>query len=177
VSWWRSAIVIWEFLLITRQHTTFDGILLYASIHGQGQPRICNAVGTHQGLGKRIASYLNSICSHQNQHLKGTEYSWASSIFYFGYLVWSWPSSYLAVRLPLGKYLGVTVIIWGAVLMCHGATYNYVGLMVARFFLGVTEAAVAPGFSLITGMFYKRREQPSRLVHSYLKHMNFNANV
>ena len=47
--------------------------------------------------------------------------------------------------------------------MTHGATKNYAGLMVARFFLGVTESAVAPGFSLLTGMFYKRKEQPSRM--------------
>jgi MFS family permease len=33
----------------------------------------------------------------------------------------------------------------------------------AVLFLGVTEAAVAPGFSLITGMFYKTSEQPSRM--------------
>lgn len=89
-------------------------------------------------------------------------YSWTSSIFYFGYLLWSWPSSFLSVRLPLGKYLAVSVILWGAVLMCHGACHDFRGLMVARFFLGVTESAVAPGFSLITGMFYKRQEQPSR---------------
>lgn len=46
--------------------------------------------------------------------------------------------------------------------MCHGATQNFKGLMVARFFLGVAESAVAPGFSLLTGMFYKRKEQPAR---------------
>lgn len=34
--------------------------------------------------------------------------------------------------------------------------------MAARFFLGVGEASIAPGFALITGMFYKREEQPSR---------------
>ena len=34
--------------------------------------------------------------------------------------------------------------------------------MVARFFLGVGEASIAPGFALITGMFYKREEQPAR---------------
>lgn len=34
--------------------------------------------------------------------------------------------------------------------------------MIARFFLGVTEAAVAPGFSLLTGMFYTRSEQSFR---------------
>lgn len=34
--------------------------------------------------------------------------------------------------------------------------------MAARFFLGVGEASIAPGFALITGMFYKRSEQPAR---------------
>ena len=34
--------------------------------------------------------------------------------------------------------------------------------MAARFFLGVGEASIAPGFALITGMFYKREEQPAR---------------
>lgn len=43
-----------------------------------------------------------------NQHLKGREYSWATSAFYFGYLAASYPASFLMVRLPLGKYLAVT---------------------------------------------------------------------
>ena len=34
--------------------------------------------------------------------------------------------------------------------------------MAVRFFLGVTEAGVAPGFSLVTGMWYTREEQPLR---------------
>ncbi|OAL18704.1 hypothetical protein AYO22_10397 [Fonsecaea multimorphosa] len=34
--------------------------------------------------------------------------------------------------------------------------------MAARFFLGVAEAAVAPGFALIISMFYTRKEQPLR---------------
>lgn len=36
--------------------------------------------------------------------------------------------------------------------------------MTVRFFLGVGEAAIAPGFTLITGMFYQREEQPLRYV-------------
>ncbi|KAJ6024816.1 hypothetical protein N7540_005613 [Penicillium herquei] len=94
--------------------------------------------------------------------LKGTEYNWSSAVFYFGYLAWSWPSSYLVVRLPLGKYLSVAVFIWGGILMCHAACTSFSGLMAARFFLGVGEASIAPGFALITGMFYKREEQPAR---------------
>ena len=46
--------------------------------------------------------------------------------------------------------------------MCHAACKNFAGLMAARFFLGVSESAVAPGFSLVTGIFYKRSEQPLR---------------
>ncbi|CRG86947.1 putative transporter C460,05 [Talaromyces islandicus] len=94
--------------------------------------------------------------------LYGMQYSWASAIFYFGYLIWSWPTSYMVVRFPLGKYLAASVFVWGGVLMCHAACKNFGGLMAARFFLGVGEAAIAPGFALITGMFYKRKEQPLR---------------
>lgn len=36
--------------------------------------------------------------------------------------------------------------------------------MAVRFFLGVGEAAIAPGFTLLTGMFFKREEQPIRQV-------------
>ncbi|CAI7586237.1 unnamed protein product [Penicillium pancosmium] len=98
----------------------------------------------------------------EDLNLQGTEYNWSSAIFYFGYFAWSWPSSYLIVRLPLGKYLGMAVFVWGGVLMCHAACTNAAGLMAARFFLGVGEASIAPGFALITGMFYKREEQPAR---------------
>ena len=60
-------------------------------------------------------------------------------------------------------YIGVSFrFLWGGILMCHAACQNYGGLVTARFFLGVGEAAVAPGFGLITGMFYKREEQPAR---------------
>lgn len=53
-------------------------------------------------------------------------------------------------------------VVWAAVLMCHAACNNFAGLMVVRFFLGAFEAAIAPGFSLVIGMFYTRREQPFR---------------
>lgn len=56
----------------------------------------------------------------------------------------------------------MAVFVWGGVLMCHAACTNAAGLMAARFFLGVGEASIAPGFALITGMFYKREEQPAR---------------
>ncbi|KAJ5198674.1 uncharacterized protein N7498_007791 [Penicillium cinerascens] len=115
-----------------------------------------------QFLDKLVLSQATLFNLRQDLNMHGNQYSWTSAIFYFGYLAWSFPSSYVIVRLPIGKYLSVSVFIWGGILMCHAACSSFAGLMVARFFLGVGEAAIAPGFTLITGMFYKREEQPVR---------------
>lgn len=34
--------------------------------------------------------------------LHGTQYNWLSSIFYFGFLVWAFPTNFLLQRLPIG---------------------------------------------------------------------------
>ena len=54
------------------------------------------------------------------------------------------------------------MFIWGGVTICTTAVKSYQGLYVQRFFLGVAEASVSPGFSLITVMWYKRSEVPLR---------------
>ena len=51
--------------------------------------------------------------------------------------------------------------LWGGVLLCHAATKSFGRMMAAIFFLGVREAVIAPGFSLIVSMFYKQEEQPA----------------
>ena len=54
------------------------------------------------------------------------------------------------------------MFLWGGVTVCTVAVNSYHGLLAQRFFLGVTEAGIASAFSLITAMWYKRREQPLR---------------
>lgn len=115
-----------------------------------------------QFLDKQTLNFSSVMGIIQDLHLVGRDYSWSSSVFYIGYLVFSYPASILMVRLPLGKYLGGTCLAWAICLACHAATKNFTGLAVVRFFLGATEASISPGFSLITGMFYKRSEQPFR---------------
>ncbi|KAL4782146.1 major facilitator superfamily domain-containing protein [Aspergillus varians] len=115
-----------------------------------------------QYMDKVALSQATLLNLREDLDLQGQEYSWTSAIFYFGYFAWSWPSSYLLVRLPLGKYMGISVLVWGGILMCHAATKGFSGLMAARFFLGMGEAVIGPGFALSIGMFYKREEQPAR---------------
>ncbi|RDW69784.1 hypothetical protein BP6252_08804 [Coleophoma cylindrospora] len=94
--------------------------------------------------------------------LHGTQYSWASSMFYFGYLAAQYPANYCLQRYQPQRILSASVITWGILMIAHLGLKNFAGLMVVRFLLGVAESVVSPGFVLYTSMFYTRREQVLR---------------
>ena len=52
---------------------------------------------------------------------------------------------------------------WGITLSCFAAVTNYSGAIAVRFFLGLFEAAVTPGFAFITSQWYTKREQAYRI--------------
>lgn len=62
-----------------------------------------------QFLDKQTLSYASLLGMLQDNNLHGSQFSWTASIFYFGYIFWSYPTMFLSVRLPIGKYLGATV--------------------------------------------------------------------
>lgn len=80
-----------------------------------------------------------------------------------GYLAWEYPTNRLLQRLPLAKYSSFCIIMWGLVLCCMAAVKNYSGAIAVRFFLGVFEAAVTPGFALFTSQWYTKKEQGTRI--------------
>ena len=116
-----------------------------------------------QFLDKQTLSLASVMGLIQELDLRGTEYSWSGSIFYFGYLTLSYPAAYLMVRFPLAQFLAICCVAWATVLACHAAASNFTGLAVTRFFLGAAESSLAPGFGLIIASFYTRAEQPFRL--------------
>ena len=67
-----------------------------------------------------------------------------------GYLGWEYPAARLLQRLPLAKYSAFCIIAWGLVLCCFAAVKNFSGAVAVRFFLGMLEASVTPGFALFT---------------------------
>ena len=73
----------------------------------------------------------------EDNHLVGKQYSWVSSIFYFGYLFFEYPTSILIQRLPIGKYLSGVILLWGAIVASTAACMNFGGLATCRFLLGV----------------------------------------
>lgn len=96
-------------------------------------------------------------------HLKGNDYSWVGSMFYFGYLLFEFPAAYFTQRLPVAKFLVGNVVAWGVLMLCTGATSNFAGLATCRFIMGTAEVPVFPISSIITAMWWKRSEQPIRV--------------
>ncbi|KAJ5984599.1 MFS allantoate transporter [Penicillium waksmanii] len=125
-------------------------------------PVMCCVYGMNF-LDKTTLSYASIMGIKEDLGLVGDQYSWLGSIFYFGYLAWEYPTSRLLQRLPLGKYSGSCIVVWGAILSCFAAAKNYPGAVAIRFLLGVFEAAVTPGFALLTSQWYTRNEQGRRV--------------
>lgn len=75
-----------------------------------------------QYLDKVTTSYAAVWGMRTDLHLVGQGYSWVSSIFYFGYLVAEAPASYLLARFSTRKFAGLSVLIWGIMVICIAAT-------------------------------------------------------
>lgn len=65
-------------------------------------------------------------------------------------------------RVPIAKWLGLNVILWGIATACTAAAKNYVTLLTARIFLGIFEAAIAPCLILISSQWYTKSEAAPR---------------
>lgn len=120
-----------------------------------------------QYLDKNGINYASVYGLQKGTNLHGDQYSWLSSIFYFGYLAGQYPSGYLMQKLPIGKVISCTAMAWSVVLLTTPACSSFAGMAVNRFLLGFLEAAVNPGFVLLMGMWYVSSEQPLRLESYY----------
>lgn len=114
-------------------------------------------------IDKTTLSYAAIFGIRDDLHLVGTQYSWLSSIFYFGFLAWAFPTNFLMQKFPIAKYLGVNIFVWGVFLMLQACAKTFTQLAVLRAFSGAAEACSDPSFMLITSMWYTRRQQPIRM--------------
>jgi MFS transporter, ACS family, allantoate permease len=122
-----------------------------------------------QYLDKTTLSYTAVMGLRKDTKLHGQQYSDLSMLFYIGFLATEFPTQYIAQKFSrLSLYLGVNIMIWGIVLMCHAACTNFAGLAVCRTLLGVFESCVAPILVLIIAMWYRKEEQGRRVSWFYV---------
>ncbi|CAM1507320.1 Fc.00g069610.m01.CDS01 [Cosmosporella sp. VM-42] len=120
-----------------------------------------------QYLDKVTISYAAIYGMREELNLVGQQYSWANSLFYFGYLVGEFPANYLMHKVPIGKFAAVNTLIWGVLVMLCAVAKDFAGLAVLRFLMGLFEACIGPCWVQLTGMFYKAGEQGARVAIWY----------
>lgn len=113
--------------------------------------------------------------------VKGNKFNIALAIFYVPYIIvdgkffyfsaisvgrlltCTVPSNWLVKKVGAGHYLPGLVLGWGIVSMCLGFVKTYKGLLVGRFFLGLTEGGLLGGMIIYLAMFYERRQMMIRI--------------
>lgn len=63
--------------------------------------------------------------------------------------------------------MGVCMMLWAVVSALTALSKNFTGLLLTRFFLGVTEAPYYPGAVYLLSMFYTRKEVATRIAILY----------
>lgn len=62
-----------------------------------------------QFLDKSALGFTSILGLREDLHLTGPEYSWSSGIYYFGYLIASYPAAILMLRWKVGKSICASV--------------------------------------------------------------------
>ncbi|TQV92020.1 allantoate permease [Cordyceps javanica] len=116
-----------------------------------------------QYLDKTLMNYANVMGIKEDTGITGNQFSLLATIFYISFIACEFPTGYLMQRLPLARYLGANIILWGITVAANAGAHNWAALVALRVLLGCFVAVVAPALILITGMWYKRSEQPLRV--------------
>ena len=110
-------------------------------------------------------------------HMTGPQYNWtcnlsfqhatsansnAVTVFFFTYCLFEVPSNLLLKRLRPSIWLPSIMVAWGTVMTLMGVVQDFKGLLIARLFLGVTEAGLYPGVAYYITMWYCRTEAQFR---------------
>lgn len=84
----------------------------------------------------------------EDLNLLPDQYNWCLTVFFFTYAAFEVPSNLLLKKLRPSVWLPTIMVAWGTVMTLMGIVRNYHGLLIARIFLGVTEAGLFPGVAV-----------------------------
>ncbi|KAK4188930.1 major facilitator superfamily domain-containing protein [Podospora australis] len=120
-----------------------------------------------QILDKTVLGFSAIYGLQHDTHLTGNQYSLVGAIAPLAQLIWQPFSSVLIVKVPPRMLMPLLVLGWGIAQCLMPLCRNLAHLLVDRFFLGLFEAGCLPLFSIITGQWYRRSEQPLRVAAWY----------
>ncbi|KAJ5281972.1 hypothetical protein N7478_007344 [Penicillium angulare] len=122
-----------------------------------------------QALDKGTMSFSSIMGIKTDAHLEdGQKYSWLTTCIYIAVLTVEYPTNWIIQRVPIAKYLGINICLWGTILAMHAACHNFAGLAAVRTLLGIFEACCQPIFVVLSSMWYKREEQAATVTYWYM---------
>ncbi|PVH99150.1 MFS general substrate transporter [Periconia macrospinosa] len=94
--------------------------------------------------------------------MSSTQYNLCLTVFFFTYAAFEVPSNLLLKKLRPSVWLPSIMVAWGICMTLMGIVKDYHGLLIARIFLGLTEAGLFPGVTYYITMWYCRHEAQMR---------------
>jgi MFS family permease len=115
-----------------------------------------------QFLDKTALNYANVFGYQQALKLEGKQFNYLAAMVYAGYWFGTYPAGWLIGRYKAQRVMAGSCLIWGLMVVLLTQARSFQSALAVRFFLGVFEAAVTPGLTLMTGFYYSRNEIPLR---------------
>ncbi|KAF4996851.1 hypothetical protein FDECE_12287 [Fusarium decemcellulare] len=108
---------------------------------------------------------LNDL--EEDLNLTDTQYQTCVSILFVGYILGQIPSNMFLTRTRPSRYMGIMMMLWAIVSALTAVSKDFTGLLLTRFFLGLTEAPYYPGAVYLLSIFYTRKEVATRIAILY----------
>ncbi|KAJ5698350.1 hypothetical protein N7462_000355 [Penicillium macrosclerotiorum] len=115
-----------------------------------------------QFMDKTALNYANLFDYQTTLGLEGQQFNYLSAMVYAGYFFGQYPSGWLIGRFPAQRVLAVSIFLWGLMVIILTQCRTYSSALAVRFIMGLFEATVTPGLTLMTGFWYTRQEIPLR---------------
>jgi len=104
-----------------------------------------------------ISAGKNSICSDLG--LEITQFGWIMAAFTLGYALFQTPIGKLADSYGPRRVISGVVIAWSILTSLTGAAWNYISMLIIRFFFGAGEAGYYPTLSKVIYNWYPIKER------------------
>jgi hypothetical protein len=105
-----------------------------------------------QAIDKGTMSFTSIMHIREDLGISLGQFPWLTTCIYIAVLVVEYPTNYVLARVPIAKYLGANIVLWGAVLALHAACRNFASLVAVRTLLGVFEACCQPAFLILSSI-------------------------
>ncbi|KAI0190643.1 major facilitator superfamily domain-containing protein [Xylaria flabelliformis] len=115
-----------------------------------------------QFLDKTALNYANLFNYQDALGLKGQEFNYLSAVVYAGYFIGQYPLGNIIGRYPAQKVLATCILVWGVLVILLTQARSFSSALAIRFLMGLFEASVTPGLTLMTGFWFTRKEIPLR---------------